>query len=55
MGRRLRRARLADLRHLQRTQITVEVSGDPYDLSAVAGIEDLEVSGGAASFSVDPA
>ncbi len=54
-GQTVEAGRLADLRHLQRTQITVEVSTDPYELSAVAGIEDLKVSGAAASFSVDPA
>ncbi|GAA1411581.1 tetronasin ABC transporter ATP-binding protein [Glutamicibacter uratoxydans] len=54
-GQTVEAGRLTDLRHLQRTQITVEVSTDPYELSAVAGIEDLKVSGAVASFSVDPA
>ncbi len=46
---------LAELRHLQRTQITVQVSADPAALAMVPGVEDLKISGATASFSADPA
>ncbi|GGL88888.1 ABC transporter ATP-binding protein [Glutamicibacter protophormiae] len=53
-GRTVESGRLAELRHLQRTQVTVEVAGNPAELAGVPGIEELQLSGATASFSVDP-
>ncbi|WP_313813378.1 ABC transporter ATP-binding protein [Glutamicibacter sp.] len=54
-GQTVEAGRLADLRHLQRTEVTVDVSGDAAELTAVPGVEDLKLAGSTASFSVDPA
>lgn len=45
---------MAELRHLARTRVTVVVD-DPAALGSVNGIQDLDVDGERASFSVDPA
>lgn len=54
-GQTVEAGRLSDLRHLQRTQVSVEISGNPAELAAVPGIEELQLAGATANFSVDPA
>lgn len=53
-GRTVEAGRLADLRHLQRTQVSVDVEGDPAELATVPGIGELQIHGTTAKFSVDP-
>ncbi|KSU68002.1 ABC transporter ATP-binding protein [Arthrobacter sp. NIO-1057] len=52
-GQTVEAGALAELRHLQRTQISVEIAANAGELSAITGIEDLEVAGTSAKFSVD--
>ncbi|ALQ30686.1 ABC transporter ATP-binding protein [Arthrobacter sp. YC-RL1] len=54
-GQTVEAGRLSDLRHLQRTQVSVEISGNPAELAAVPGIEELQLAGATVNFSVDPA
>jgi len=53
-GQTVEAGRLSELRYLQRTEVSVEVSGAAASLAAVEGIEDFRLSGTTASFSVDP-
>jgi ABC-2 type transport system ATP-binding protein len=45
---------LDDLRHLRRTQVRAEVSGEPPELSSVPGVHGWAAHEGTISFSVDP-
>lgn len=54
-GRTVESGVLADLRHLQRSTVTVTLDGDPGVLAAVDGIHDLVADGGHATFTVDSA
>lgn len=42
-GRTVESGSLADLRHLSRTSITAELTGDAGDLSRIPGVEDIEL------------
>ncbi len=53
-GRLVETGTMQDLRHLARTSFTVQASGDLSALGGLAGIHDLELDAGGASFSVDP-
>ncbi|GAA3744859.1 ABC transporter ATP-binding protein [Leifsonia bigeumensis] len=44
---------LSELRHLQRSTITVTLDGDPSALSTIDGVHDLVADGGHATFTVD--
>ncbi|NKY85909.1 ABC transporter ATP-binding protein [Nocardia veterana] len=44
-GRTVESGTLADMRHLSRTSIQAELIGDPGDLGAIAGVEDVTVEG----------
>ncbi|HEU4850132.1 MAG TPA: ABC transporter ATP-binding protein [Terrimesophilobacter sp.] len=52
-GRTVESGTLSELRHLQRSTITVTLDGDPSVLSTVDGVNDLVVDGGHATFTVD--
>ena len=52
-GRTVESGTLGELRHLQRSTITVTIDGDPTALSKVPGVHNLAVDNGRASFSVD--
>lgn len=54
-GRTVESGVLADLRHLQRSTVTVTLDGDPGVLAAVDGVHDLVADGGHATFTVDSA
>jgi len=54
-GRIVETGTLAELRHLTRTSVDVELSGSPAGLEAVPGIHDLQVDGARATFNVDVA
>jgi ABC-2 type transport system ATP-binding protein len=46
---------LAELRHLTRTSVEVELASEPTGLDGMAGVHDLEVDGSMATFNVDVA
>ena len=52
-GRTVESGTLGELRHLQRSTITVTIDGDPAALGKVPGVHNLAVDNGRASFSVD--
>ncbi|KAF0845584.1 ABC transporter ATP-binding protein [Nocardia caishijiensis] len=52
-GRTVESGSLGALRHLSRTAITAELIGDPGDLSALAGVDDLERDGSTLRCQVD--
>ncbi|MCU1580201.1 MAG: transporter ATP-binding protein [Rhodoglobus sp.] len=52
-GRTVESGTLTELRHLQRSTITVTIDGNAAALSAVQGVTDLTVDGVRVSFSVD--
>ncbi len=52
-GRTVESGNLAALRHLRRTSIDAELSGDPPDLSGLAGVHDLQVAEGRLRCQVD--
>ena len=52
-GRTVESGTLADLRHLRRNHVTVEVSGQIPDLGTMQGVHDVEVDGQRVSFTVD--
>lgn len=54
-GRTVEAGTLSQMRHLQRTTITLSVDASPGALSAIAGVHDLEVRGERVSFTVDDA
>lgn len=54
-GRTVESGTLSELRHLQRSTITVTLGGDPGLLSAIDGVHDLVADGGHATFTVDSA
>jgi ABC-2 type transport system ATP-binding protein len=54
-GRTVESGVLSELRHLQRSTVTVTLDGDPDSLAAVDGVHDLVVDGGHATFTVDSA
>ncbi|GAB2802942.1 ABC transporter ATP-binding protein [Actinoallomurus bryophytorum] len=54
-GRTVETGSLADLRHLTRTSISVELANPPNGLAALPGVHDAKVDGGRASFEVDNA
>ena len=53
-GRIVESGTMADLRHLTRTSVEVELAGAPEGLAAVAGVHGLVVEGTTARFTVDP-
>jgi len=53
-GRIVETGTLAELRHLTRTSVEVEFSGQPTALSGMAGVHDLEMEGHTARFTVEP-
>ena len=53
-GRTIESGSLAQLRHLSRTSVTAEVSGDPSPLTALPGVHDLRIEDHRVSFEVDP-
>jgi ABC-2 type transport system ATP-binding protein len=54
-GRTVETGSLADLRHLTRTSISVELAGPPNGLAALPGVHDAKVDGNRVSFEVDNA
>jgi ABC-2 type transport system ATP-binding protein len=52
-GRTVETGTLAQLRHLTRTTMSVEVDGPPVGLAAMAGVYDLRVHDHKAEFEVD--
>lgn len=52
-GRTVESGSLDQLRHLSRTAITAELIGDPGDLSALPGVEDVELDGSTLRCQVD--
>ncbi|MEO6943219.1 MAG: ABC transporter ATP-binding protein [Lacisediminihabitans sp.] len=52
-GRTVESGTLAELRHLQRSRVTVALDGDPATLATVDGVHDLVAERGQASFTVD--
>jgi ABC-2 type transport system ATP-binding protein len=54
-GRTVETGSLADLRHLTRTSISVELANPPNGLAALPGVHDAKVDGSRASFEVDNA
>ena len=52
-GRTVESGTLTELRHLQRSTITVTIDGNPAALSAVQGVHELTADGPRVSFSVD--
>jgi ABC-2 type transport system ATP-binding protein len=53
-GRCVETGTLEDLRHLRRSHVRAEVSGEVPDLTAVPGVYDVSVEGQAISCTVDP-
>jgi ABC-2 type transport system ATP-binding protein len=53
-GRCVETGTLEDLRHLRRSHVRAEVSGEVPDLTAVPGVYDVSVEGRAISCTVDP-
>ena len=54
-GRMVESGALADLRHLTRTSITAELTGEPDGLADLPGVHDLRVDGHTLRCQVDPA
>jgi ABC-2 type transport system ATP-binding protein len=54
-GRTVESGSIADMRHLTRTSVTVEVDGDPNVLSKIDGVHGLQIDGHRAQFEVDTA
>jgi ABC-2 type transport system ATP-binding protein len=54
-GRTVESGSLADMRHLTRTSVTVEVDGDPNVVSKIDGVHGLQIDGHRAQFEVDTA
>lgn len=54
-GRTVEAGTLAELRHLQRSTVTVTMDGDPRSLASIAGVNDFVADGGHATFTVDSA
>ncbi len=54
-GRTVESGTLAELRHLQRSTITVTLDGNPSALESVDGVHDLVADGGHATFTVESA
>lgn len=52
-GRTVESGTLSELRHLQRSTITVTLDGDPSSLATVDGVHDLVSDGGYTTFTVD--
>ncbi|MQA02202.1 MAG: ATP-binding cassette domain-containing protein [Streptosporangiales bacterium] len=52
-GRTVESGSLAQLRHLTRTSVTVELAGSAQPLAATAGVHDLHVDGARAHFEVE--
>lgn len=52
-GRTVESGTLAELRHLQRSTITVTLDGDPGVLATIDGVHDLVADGGRATFTAD--
>ncbi|WP_067817176.1 ABC transporter ATP-binding protein [Nocardia inohanensis] len=44
-GKTVESGSLAEMRHLSRTAITAELTGDPGDLGRIAGVSDIEIQG----------
>ncbi|MET0837503.1 MAG: ABC transporter ATP-binding protein [Marmoricola sp.] len=53
-GRTVETGTLEDLRHLHRSHVRAEVSGDVPDLAGIAGVHDVAVEGRTTSCTVDP-
>ncbi len=54
-GRIVESGTLAELRHLTRTSVEVELSGSPSGLADLAGVHDVRIDGTRATFTVDVA
>ncbi|MBX3087485.1 MAG: ABC transporter ATP-binding protein [Cryobacterium sp.] len=54
-GRTVESGTLAELRHLQRSTITVTLGSDPSPLAAIEGVHDLATDSGRTTFTVDSA
>ncbi|MFU8874954.1 ATP-binding cassette domain-containing protein [Micromonospora sp. SL4-19] len=54
-GRAVETGTLADMRHLTRTSIQVDLAGPATDLEALPGVHDLQTHNGTVRFTVDPA
>lgn len=52
-GRAVESGSIASMRHLSRTSITAELTGDPGDLSRIPGVEDLRIDGSTLHCQVD--
>ena len=53
-GRTVEAGSLAELRHLSRTSVTVELAGPPEGIAGLGGVHDVEVEGSRAHFDVEP-
>ncbi|WP_349899078.1 ABC transporter ATP-binding protein [Parafrigoribacterium soli] len=54
-GRTVESGTLSELRHLQRSTVSVTLGGDPGGLAAIEGLHDLVTDGARATFTVDSA
>lgn len=52
-GRTVESGSLADMRHLSRTSITAELTGDPGDVAAMPGVADVQRDGSTLKLQVD--
>ncbi|RVW07793.1 ABC transporter ATP-binding protein [Prescottella agglutinans] len=52
-GKAVESGSIASMRHLSRTSITAELTGDPGDLSRIPGVEDLRIDGSTLHCQVD--
>ncbi|WP_430334997.1 ATP-binding cassette domain-containing protein [Rhodococcus sp. ACT016] len=52
-GKAVESGSIASMRHLSRTSITAELTGDPGDLSRIPGVEDIRIDGSTLHCQVD--
>lgn len=53
-GRTIETGTLSDLRHLRRTRVRAQVTGQSPDLARIVGVHDLSIDNRALTFTVDP-
>lgn len=53
-GRTVEEGSLAELRHLSRTSVTVELAGPPEGIAGLGGVHDVEIEDSRARFEVEP-
>ncbi len=53
-GRTIETGTLSDLRHLRRSRVRAQVTGETPELAQIVGVHDLTVDDGALTFTVDP-